>query len=74
MSAIFSMLLAFFKYGCGEVGDEVIVSGRFLTLKVALEPTPTPTSIPHPVVMAIWDSVPTVFPTAEPTATVILVD
>ena len=56
------------------MGDEVIASGRFLTLKVALEPTPTPTSIPHPVVMAIWDSVPTVFPTADPTATVIPVD
>ena len=53
LSAVFSMLLAFFKYGCGEVGDEVIASGRFLTLKVALEPTPTPTSIPPPVVMAI---------------------
>ena len=47
------MLLVFLKYGCGEVGDEVIASRRFLTQKVALEPTPTPTSIPPPVVMAI---------------------
>lgn len=53
MSAVFSMLLVFLKYGCGEVGDEVIASRRFLTQKVALEPTPTPTSIPPPVVMAI---------------------
>ena len=53
LSAVLSMLLAFLNSGCGEVGDEVIASGRFLTLKLALEPTPTPTSIPPPVVMAI---------------------
>ena len=68
------MLLAFFNTGCREARDEVIASGRFYELKVTLESTPTPTPIPPPVVMAIDNPVPTVFPTAEPTATVILVD
>ena len=68
------MLLAFCNTGRGEVGDEGIASGRFLTLKVASEPTPTPTSIPPPVVMAIDNPMPTVFPTVEPTPTVILAD
>ncbi len=53
MSSVFSMLLAFFKYGCGEVEDEGIASGRFYEQKATLESTPTPTSIPPPVVMAI---------------------
>ena len=74
MSAVFSMLLAFFKYGCGEAGDEVIATGRFYEQKATLESTPNPTPIPPPVVMAIDNPMPTVFPTVEPTATVILVD
>ena len=68
------MLLVFLNTGCREARDEVIASGRFYELKVTLDPTPTPTPIPPSVVSAIDNPVPTVFPTAEPTPTVILVD
>ena len=74
LSAVSFMLLVFCNTGCGEAGDEVIASGRFYELKVTLESTPTQTPIPSSVVMAIDNPVPTVFPTAEPTPTVILVD